>query len=297
MSPDAVSEGLEPAMLERMSPQLHLTSTAHRRATSLMRSRLLHALSTDDPEVLLLLWAAPPGSDVSDPAVWRAASPYWSEDRRKMIAAKYEQALAGQDDPEMDDPDPLRGFEAQYLNVWRLKERVEVGEPITSEDDWGQLVELPPERPPDAVAVEDHFGGDVAVASAWRVDGRAVVSVSSHDDLAQAAEAVAATGRREAVVGASLADNPAWQASGVRVGTQTGSLRAAVTDLDRLLTDGVWRHDGGQVLTEQVLGLRTSPGVDGPRVRSTDPANAVKAAVWAVSAARARPDVPRSQVF
>ncbi|MEU8220906.1 terminase [Micromonospora taraxaci] len=122
VSPDTVSEGLEPATLERQSPQIHLTSTAHRRATSLMRSRLQVALAGGDEDTLLLLWAAPPGSDPGDPEVWRSASPYWSEDRRRLIEDKYTKALAGEADPQADDPDPMAGFTAQYLNIWPLRE-------------------------------------------------------------------------------------------------------------------------------------------------------------------------------
>lgn len=88
VSPGTVSEGLEPAMLERLWAQLHLTSTAHRRATSLMRSRLSSALAADDAETLLLVWGAPADADASDPDVWRAASPHWSQDRARMIASK-----------------------------------------------------------------------------------------------------------------------------------------------------------------------------------------------------------------
>jgi hypothetical protein len=120
VAPDTVSEGLEPATLERLSPQLHLTSTAHRRATSLMRSRLQVALAGGDEDTLLMLWAAPAGADPGDPAVWRAASPHWSEDRRRLIADKYAKALAGKADPQADDPNPMAGFTAQYLNMWPL---------------------------------------------------------------------------------------------------------------------------------------------------------------------------------
>jgi hypothetical protein len=72
----------------------------------------------------------------------------------------------------------------------------------------------------------------------------------------------------------------------VRTTPQKGTVRAAVEDLARLLTDGVLAHDGGAELAAQVLALRTSPGVDGPRLRSTAPADGVKAAVWAALAAR-----------
>lgn len=125
VNPQAISEGLEPALLERLWPQLHLTSTAHARASSLMRRRLLAALRDSDPNVLLLLWGAPPGADLSLEETWRLASPYWTTDRRDLIARKYAAALAGQDEPEFDDPDPLRGWAAQYLNVWPLLESSE----------------------------------------------------------------------------------------------------------------------------------------------------------------------------
>jgi hypothetical protein len=120
VDPMAITDGLEPALLERMSPQLHLTSTAHVKASSLMRRRLTVALRAADPDVLLLLWGAHPDADVSFEETWRAASPHWSEDRRALIGRKYAAALAGQDEPEFDDPDPVRGWAAQYLNVWPL---------------------------------------------------------------------------------------------------------------------------------------------------------------------------------
>jgi len=120
VDPTSITDGIEPALLERLWAQLHLTSTAHVRATSLMRRRLLAALRNADPDVLLLLWGAHPDADMSDEAVWRAASPHWTQDRRDLMARKYAAALAGQDEPEFDDPDPVRGWAAQYLNMWPL---------------------------------------------------------------------------------------------------------------------------------------------------------------------------------
>lgn len=299
VSPGTVTEGIEPAMLERQSPQMHLTSTAHRRATSLMRSSLTHAMSSDDPKVLLLLWGARPGSDPSDPKVWRAASPHWSQDRHDMIASKYEKALAGEDDPEFDDPDPIRGFEAQYLNIWHLREPRQAGEPVTTAEAWGELAAETPDREPDAIAVEDWFAEGVSVARAWRLrDGRTVVRVTGHSDVAEAVSAVVASGwatRAQILVGESIADDPAWKAEGIRVTSQKGTIRTVVSDLVRLLSERALAHDGSPILAEQVLGLRTSPGVDGVRVRSTAPAEAVKAAVWAATAARTAP-APRSPV-
>lgn len=120
VDPMAITDGLEPALLERLSPQLHLTSTAHVKASSLMRRRLTAALRNADENVLLLMWGAHPDADPAAVTTWRAASPHWSEERRELIARKYAAALAGQDEPEFDDPDPVRGWAAQYLNVWPL---------------------------------------------------------------------------------------------------------------------------------------------------------------------------------
>jgi len=119
VDPRTVSEGMEPSLLERVSPQLVLTSTAHRKATSLMRGRISDSLAVDSS--LLLLWGVPDGSDTSDPETWRAASAYWTPARLRLMQLKYDKALRGEVDVELDDPDPLAGFESQYLNRWQLR--------------------------------------------------------------------------------------------------------------------------------------------------------------------------------
>jgi len=121
VDPLTVSEGVEPATLERKSPQTHLTSTAHRRATSLMRAHISDALAVDDLTTLLLLWGVPDGSDIGSHATWKAASAHWSADRLRLMQSKYEKALRGEQDQELDDPDPVAGFCSQYLNAWQLK--------------------------------------------------------------------------------------------------------------------------------------------------------------------------------
>lgn len=288
VDPGAISEGLEPAMLERLSPQLHLTSTAHRRATSLMPGRISTALTMDDPKVLILVWAAKVGSDPADPAVWRAASPHWSEDRHEMIASKYSKALAGEVDPQADDPDPLAGFTAQYLNIWRLVGRAEPkGTALTSDEDWHDRIALPDDRTPDAAAIESWHSAGVSLALAWREESTAVVTVTSHRDLAGAVAALRQSGFRGRVtVGAALAADPAL--AKVRTTPTKAAAGAAVAELSRLLGEAALHHDGGEHLTAQVLAVRVQPGVDGPRVVSRERADAVKAAAWAAVSARAR---------
>lgn len=293
VAPSSIDDDLEPTMLERESPQLVLTSTAHRRATSLMRGRILDALATDDGETLLLIWAMPPGADPGDEAAWRAASPHWSEDRRRMIASKYAKALAGEADPEADDPDPMQGFIAQYGNVWRFRERRQQrGDLLISEEAWAGLVEPASVDTPVGAAIESWFGRGLSLALAWRVEDRVLVSVSDHLELDAAVDALKATGfRGRAVLGTSLMTDPAVR----RIQRVKGEARtsAAVHDLRRLLTEDLVRHDGGAHLTGQVLAVRTLPGADGPRLVSSERADAVKAAVWAVRAARSRVGKPR----
>jgi len=118
VDPTTVSEGMEPAVLERISPQIVLTSTAHRKATSLMRGRITDALAVDS--ALLLLWGVPDGADTADQEIWRAASAHWSPSRLKLMQSKFDKAMRGEVDPELDDPDPVAGFESQYLNRWQL---------------------------------------------------------------------------------------------------------------------------------------------------------------------------------
>jgi hypothetical protein len=119
VDPTTVSEGMEPAAMERVSPQIVVTSTAHRKATSLMRGRISDSLAMDSS--LLLLWSVPDDADTSELSTWMAASAHWSPARERLMQSKWERALRGEQDDELDDPDPLAGFESQYLNRWQLK--------------------------------------------------------------------------------------------------------------------------------------------------------------------------------
>jgi hypothetical protein len=287
VKPDTVTEGLEPATLERKSPQIHLTSTAHRRATSLMPQFLRAALTMEDPTTLLLIWAAPRGADPGDPAVWRAASPHWSEDRRRLIADKYARALAGEADPQADDPDPMAGFTAQYLNIWQLDSApADRGDPAVSGDEWAAIVSAVPERIPDAVAIESWFGEGASVSLAWREGPGVIVRSLDVPTMAAAAEVVRQAGfrRRVVLVGESLLADPSLK--GLKLRKTTGRAAAAVRELARLIQEDGVMHDGADLLTGQALAARTMPGADGPRMVSTGRFDAVKTAVWAATAAR-----------
>jgi hypothetical protein len=302
VKPGTVSEGLEPASMERVWPQLHITSTAHTRATSLMRGKLSAALISTPTGTLVLVWSLQLGVAVSDEEagderVWREASPHWSESRRKLIAKKYDAALAGQLDPEADDPDPMRGFISQYLNVWRLKggSGRAAGVQLVEADTFAQLVEIPPttdgERvaQPAAAALESWFGRGVSLALAWQLEaGRVLVSVLEVADIPAAADVLARTGYRgKLIAGASHVDEPALK----RFRPEAGKGRAvnAAHDLERLLGADLFRHDGGAFLAAQVEALRVMPGTDGARLVSKARNDAVKAAMWTADAALTRP--------
>lgn len=160
-----------------------------------------------------------------------------------------------------------------------------VGDPLVDGDVWAALVQEVPACAPDAVAVEGWPGEGVSVAAAWRLGTSVVVRVADLPDVAAAGRAVALLGCRVSpIVGASLAGDPVWRG---RVESRSQAVRASISDLSGLLRDGVLRHDGADHLTNQVLALRVTPSADGQRVRSTGRADAAKAAVWAVGAARA----------
>jgi hypothetical protein len=99
--PEAYREGLRPTQVARQMPQLWALSTAHRRATGLMLS-LLEQGRAGEGRVLLADWGAPADSDPFDERVWRAASPWWDEQRGDEM-----RLVAGSP-----------GFAEQWLNVW-----------------------------------------------------------------------------------------------------------------------------------------------------------------------------------
>lgn len=293
VDPGAISEGIEPATLDRESAQLVLTSTSHRRATSLMKRRIAAALAGYDGRTLLLLWGIAPDADIFNEATWRAASPHWTEERRDMIAAKLAEAQEGS--PELDDPDPVGSWAHQYLNRWDLVvRRQQRGEPVVTAETWAELVDDVPFAVPAAAAIESWFDQGVSTALAWRrEDGKVLVSVTDHPDLASAVKTVRGTGyRRQVRLGKSLDQDPAVRTLRKKAGE--GRTGAAAAELRRLLGEDAVRHDGGVHLAGQVLEVRTLPGADGPRISSKARADAVKAAVWAITDARtARASKPR----
>jgi hypothetical protein len=294
VEPTVVDEGLEPSILERLSPQLLMASTAHRRATSLMRRRLetaLVGLEEGDEDTLVMLWGADKDDDMHDPDVWRAASPHWTEHRRKLIAGKLDRALRGEADPDADDIDPVAGFQAQYLNVWpeATAPRGVAGTLVVSQERWDALNGYAPQTPIVA-AVESWYSEGASVALAAVLSDRTVgVSVRTFDSVPEAGDYALGSGAQVVMAGKSIASDVSL--SGAKpVG---GTTHQAVADLRRYIDDKSFCHDGGLDLAHQVLELRTVPSADGMRLSSRSRADAVKAVSWAIEEARRWSESPR----
>jgi hypothetical protein len=298
VDPIVVDDGLEPALMERTNPQLWLLSTAHRRATSLMRKRIDTALAEirdgDVTDTLLMLWCAGRDDAIGDPETWRRASPYWSDQRLRMIGGKYDRAVRGEADAEVDDPDPLEGFRAQYLNVWppASRKRITPGRALVTDAEWASVqAGSRPSSAPAVAAVESWFSEGVCAALAWVVDGRVLVDVEAFPDVPSAVAWAQSSSPGVVVVGKSLLSSPVFRTLAVEAVGMTS--RVAVEELRRMLDDDTLRVGDADVLGVQVAQLRTLPGNDGPRLVSKSRNDAIKVTVWAAQRALSAPEPAR----
>jgi len=208
-----------------------------------------------------------------------------------MIAGKYERAMRGELDPEADDPNPVEGFKAQYLNVWpdANAPKPPPGEPVVTEAEWEALggYDSGGQAAGVVAAVEAWFQHGAAVVFAEQLpDGRVGVSSVTFTDVPSAVAAAQASGAVKVLVGKSIAlGYPGVEAIG-------GTTRQAVLDVRRFVDDGVLVHDGSEALSEQVLALRSAASSDGPRLTSKGRADAVKGLAWSVGAALQAVEAP-----
>jgi hypothetical protein len=276
-----------------VQPQLLLTSTAHRRATSLMLNRRALAAESLDvaDDTLLIEWSAPRNSDIQDRSAWRMASPHWTVDRERRIASMVARALRGESvDP--NEPDPVESVKAQWLNIWPVLSRRGKGEELVSDELWRGLrdVDLEPVGPL-YVAVEDCFGrGASAAAACVDQDGRVLLGglcfESRGEAYAQARRWCEMFPGSVLLVGVLLRDDVELVDFPADVESRgTTETRAALSLLRELVAGGRVSHDGSDV-EGQVLGARVVPAPSGGlQLVNSDRFDLVRAAAWAVAEA------------
>jgi hypothetical protein len=308
VSPGAVEDGLEPTMPERAQPQLLLVSTAHRKATPLMVMRRADALASlqTPTDVLLIEWSAPPGADVADRSAWRAASPYWSDRRERLIESSLRRALGGATDDPWED-DPLEAFRSQWLNVWPQHA---VGasandEALLDEGVWAGLIDRGVMPTGELVlALEDWYGTGAAAAAASRLDdGRVMVWGAT---FARRAGAVAwLTQLAELHPGSRLRVGASLERSEELVGIPVEGIegcglaqtRTSLSGLRELVADDRLIHDGGIDLDGQLRGLRVVRTTLGLSVSlRSGRHDLAKCAAWAAASA-AQAAVTESAIF
>jgi hypothetical protein len=298
-----IEEGVAPTMVERVSPQMLLVSTAHRLATSLMITRRKVAL--EDLETgagdLLVEWSAPRGAPIDDLAAWRLASPHWSPQRQKLIQRRLEAMYQGETQ-DLTETDPASSFRAQWLNQWPKGLTVLQGEELLPPGVWASLAE-PDVRSvgPVWVAVEDNYGRGAAVAACSQLeDGRLEVDGWLTPDWDSALEDVKGLAMirdvRQVLVGASVFTRvPVGGLPGAR---PAGSLetRPGLSVLRDLCANRLVVHDSTTVeLDQAVAAARVKEGMNGLGLVPGETRHLVNALVWAVGAAH-RP-VPAAAVY
>lgn len=310
-------DALGPTLAERVSPQLLVTSTAHKQATGLVpKRRALGLAELDEPnELLLLEWSAPPVADLADRDAWRAASPHWTTRRERLVASAYASAVAGGNARTPSAVDPRTSFACQWLNRWPA---VGVGsgpgrdEPLLEVDVWPALVDYSVGQPAAStvVAVEDYYGKGAAVAVATSDAQGAVrgpVAVwgrlyGSRVDAFTAARQIAlARPAARLVIGASLDGDPGVPVdvvASVDLATTT-TTRTSLPLLRELVAGGRLVHDGGAELAAQVEAARVVEAAAGGLTLSTRSGRSdlLRAAAWAVVAQVTAPEAPAFFVY
>jgi hypothetical protein len=299
VAPEVVDDGLEPTMAERASPQLVLASTAHRRATVLYPTRRHAALVelVEPVTTLVLEWSAPRGADIDDPAVWRAASPFWSAGRERLLQARLRRVHRG-DSLDPDEDDPVQSFLAQYLNVWPVRTGPASGARLLTEGTWESTYRPSETAGPVWVAVEDNYGHGAAVAAValagddiFELDGWCCDSWETALDDAFALLDSRPSPSRLVVGQAVAARIPQLRGVGRAGATET---RLGLSLFRELVRAGRLIHDATPDLDPQVESARVRdvPG-GGLALMSSRRSDVLRAAVWALREAQARGPHPQ----
>jgi hypothetical protein len=299
VAPEVVDDGLEPTMAERASPQLVLASTAHRRATILYPTRRHAALAelTDPVSTLVMEWSAPRAADIDDPAMWRAASPFWSAGRERLLQARLRRVHRG-DSLDPDEDDPVQSFLAQYLNVWPVRTGPTSGARLLGEGAWDGAHRPCETTGPVWVAVEDNYGHGAAVAAValagddlYELDGWTCDSWETALDHAFALLDSRPAPSRLVVGQAVAARIPQLRGVGRAGATET---RLGLSLFRELVSTGRLIHDRTPDLDPQVESARVRDvPAGGLALMSSRRSDVLRAGVWALREAQSRARVPQ----
>jgi hypothetical protein len=265
--PEVVEDALLPTLVSVDQSQLWLLSCANAGAT-VTYARAKRRSTLPDTTTMIAEWSAAPDDDRSDPAVWRAASPVWTEQRERMMRG-------AQASP---------GFAEQWLNIWPNTARSVQGWPVG----WSELpLWLDRPRPGLVAAIEtatdrSRFG----VAVAELVDGTVRVASAGFTTLDDATRQLARWAPGVVLAGVTMASEVLGGFEVIPVGLR--ETRVATPILADLVRRGLIRHDHDTTTLHEVELARTTPTEGGELLsarRSEGPVPTVKAVMWAAWAA------------
>ncbi len=275
-----IANSIVPAQISASNPQMMVFTTAGRHnnghISSLYPSYKAAGLSEEATRSTLVIeWGAVEGADPSTPANWKAASPYWDEQRERVMAREWSKAMTNGDSG-------VESFSMQYLNVWpRNAEQSNRWLPsyqtARSEGKVG-------DAPEDAVMAVESFmdGSRWSVAAAWpHTKGRVRARVWS---VSSAREAAAIIGDRQVWCYSGVAAVPELMRRPIKA-MSTSTARAATGVLRNVMAENRITVMGVPDSTWQ--GVRTLPADGGEvisRARSKVDVSGVKALSWCVLA-------------
>jgi hypothetical protein len=287
VAPDVVEDGLEPTMMERRSPQLLLTSTAHRKTTRLFTSRRAAVLAdlANPGQELLLEWSARRQTSLDDRAAWRQASPHWGEERERVLEVRLARVEAGESD-DAEEADPIESFRSQFLNIWPAHIGAGPGEPLVTPERWVELWDPQPGGTGRTwIAVEDHFGRGASVAAVaacpdgrFEVDGWLCPTVD--EAFADARRCAEFHESATIIVGASLGKRmPRADTAG------SAETRHGLPLLREFIDEGRIVHEGCDELGDQLCAVRVRELTSGLVLVAGQRSDLVRALLWALRAA------------
>jgi hypothetical protein len=246
-------------------------STANENATPLMPTFRQRALD-GAPRTMIAEWSAPPGADIRDPAVWRAATPHWTDARGELMAAAV----------------GTKGFRYQWLNMWDTGPGAEAH----WLPGWGALpaADVRPTGGTGAVEVSGDRALYGCAAALLLPDGKVTVETSVHRRLEGALTWLGDRAVWRVHAGLSVAGDVIgmWET----VGAGVKETHRSTPWFQAAVRDGLIVHDHDPATADQVAVSRVTETETGPVLsakRSAGRIPAVKAAAWAAYFAATEP--------